>query len=260
MASTVHPLVRDFTPSTDPSSSAPKFLENITDNPSGLATWVTFKDSSVTVPGSGNVEVPYTLTVPSTAGSGGHYGAIFVSTQNPDAKNAAQGVAISARIGSLLLVTVSGDIKASGSITSFTTDKTLYQKGPVTLTVTLKNDGSIHYYPTGSITVTNRITQNKQTVSFNKDHSAVLPGSSRTFKITLDNLGYGPLAISSDVEGVTPNGIHIPFTASATIWVLPLLYVGAFLIAFLLLLALFRAWLIAHDRKVLSKPSSTRKK
>lgn len=102
---TFFPAARDFTSSEDSSTGAPKFLETAGIPAQSLSSWTTFKQTSVDVDSKKSATIDYTVKVPDTAEPGGHYAGIFASTQAPDVTGGS-GVAIAARVGSLLLVTV----------------------------------------------------------------------------------------------------------------------------------------------------------
>lgn len=104
--------------------------------------WVQLQQTKYTLDPGQQVEVPYTVRVPAGAAGGGHYAVIFAETQ-PPASNTTQ-VARKKRVGALLYMTVSGDIRREGSLESWET--TFWQtKKPVTSQLRLKNSGNVHY-------------------------------------------------------------------------------------------------------------------
>lgn len=75
-----------------------------------LASWISFETNDLfTIAPKWNRKINYTINTPSGAIPGGHYGAIFFNS--PENSNVTGGsISMNRRIGSLLLVTVPGDI------------------------------------------------------------------------------------------------------------------------------------------------------
>jgi hypothetical protein len=75
-----------------------------------LASWISFETTGLfTIAPKSNRKINYTVKTPSGAIPGGHYGAIFFNS--PENGNVTGGsISMNRRIGSLLLVTVPGDI------------------------------------------------------------------------------------------------------------------------------------------------------
>lgn len=85
------------------------------DSSISLAKWITINDNQPVViqPGE-KIEIPFTITVPANAEPGGKYGSMFFSPPS-----GAGQVALVQRIGSLVLVRVSGEIKEEGNLKTF---------------------------------------------------------------------------------------------------------------------------------------------
>ncbi len=231
---TFFPAARDFTASDDSTSGAPKFLETAGVPEQSLSSWVKFKQTSVPIDAKKSAMIDYTVVVPANAEPGGHYAGIFASTQAPDVTGGS-GVAIAARVGSLLLLTVSGDIRTSAEISSFKTDKSVYQSGPISFIADLKNDGNIHFKPKGTIDVKNGTMV--KSVAFNENGGNVLPSSVREFTSNLDgNFGFGRYTATLTLTAQASNGDTIPLTSVVSFWVIPM---STVLIALLILIVLY---------------------
>ena len=242
----------DFTSSEDASTGAPKFLESAGTPAQSVSSWTTFSKASVEIASKGSATIDYTVKVPEAAEPGGHYAAIFASTQAPDVTGGS-GVSIAARVGSLLLVTVSGDIRTSAEVVSFKTDKSVYQAGPINFTASLKNSGNIHFKPKGTIDIKNGSTV--QSISFNETGGNVLPNSVRDYVTVLDgNFGFGRYTGTLDVTAQAPNGDSIPLAATVSFWVIPWTTV---LIALLILVVL---WMILKSGMKSSSTDTSVKK
>lgn len=231
---TFFPAARDFTSSSDTSTGAPKFLETAGAPAQSLSSWTTFSKTSVEIDSKGSATIDYTVKVPEAAEPGGHYAGIFASTQAPDVKDGS-GVSIAARVGSLLLVTVAGDIRTSAEVTSFRTDKSIYQSGPINFTASLKNSGNIHFKPKGTIDIKNGTTVHS--INFNENGGNVLPSSARDFMETLDGtFSFGRYTATLDVTAQAPNGDTIPLQSVVSFWVIPM---STILITLLVLIVLY---------------------
>ncbi|MEK7184004.1 MAG: hypothetical protein AAB701_00585 [Patescibacteria group bacterium] len=225
---------RDFTSSEDASTGAPKFLESAGTPAQSVSSWTTFDKQSVKIASKGTATLDYTVKVPEAAEPGGHYAAVFASTQAPDVSGGS-GVAIAARVGSLLLVTVSGDIRTSAEVVNFKTDKSVYQAGPINFTASMKNSGNIHFKPKGTIDIKNGSTV--KSISFNETGGNVLPNSVRDFTSVLDgSFSFGRYTATLDVTAQAPNGDSIPLAATVSFWVIPM---STVLIALLILIVLY---------------------
>ncbi|MDD3067179.1 MAG: hypothetical protein PHO48_05130 [Candidatus Gracilibacteria bacterium] len=156
--------IQDFVSSGE--TGQPSFVDASENNKAlSISNWINVNDNRVTtINPNGNVEVPFTIVIPSDAEPGGHYGAIFFSPP------AASGqVAISERIGSLVLVRVSGEISEAGKLDRFdaytptltedqilkTSSKFFFGSLPVTLAMRWENQGNVHFKPTGKIEIYN---------------------------------------------------------------------------------------------------------
>ena len=130
------------------------------------------------------------ITVPANAEPGGHFGVIRFTAVPPDLQGT--GVALSASVGSLVLLKVSGPVTEKLSLAEFATTKgatktSFFESGPVDFLVRIKNEGSVHEKAQGSITVTGGLGQKLNPVPVNDKGGNVLPDSIRRFEQTLKN-------------------------------------------------------------------------
>ena len=156
---------QDFVSSGE--SGQPTFInpeENTADI--SLANWIVINNNEpVTIKSEEKREVPFTINVPQNAEPGGHYGTIFFSPAAPI--NADGQVAVKQKIGSLILIRVSGKIVEKGELSVFGTyDKEIksgdllkkssnffYGKLPVNFVLRYENKGNIHLKPQGKIEI-----------------------------------------------------------------------------------------------------------
>lgn len=160
-------------------SGTPSF----SDSKDGLASWVTTIDK-ITIKKGEKVKIPFTINVPKDADAGGYFSAIFLSTVPPAVKGGE--VSVGAKIGMLLLIRVSGDIKEDGGVESFS----LKNGGrfatmlPIDFVYRFSNGGNDRVKPVGFVTINNMFGIETEKIDANKNEGNVLPGSIRKFELT----------------------------------------------------------------------------
>jgi hypothetical protein len=122
---------------------------------------------------------------PANALPGGHYAAIVYS---PDAGiiGSSTGASIQTNVGTLVYVTIPGDINQSAAIQTFSAPK-FSEFGPIDFKSTIKNSSDIHIQPVGSIIVKNWF--GGQTAKLALDETNIFPYTTRDFQNTLDKNG-----------------------------------------------------------------------
>lgn len=84
-------------------------------DPLHISTWIRFQwSTNFIVPPKSSKDIEFTVQTPTNASPGGHYAAIFFN--NPDSPSSPNTVKVNRRIGTLLLVTVNGDIVYNASL------------------------------------------------------------------------------------------------------------------------------------------------
>ena len=134
------------------------------------------------------------IVVPANAEPGGHFGVVRFTAVPPSLNGT--GVALSASVGALILLKVSGAITekvslaefGSGTKVSDTVFKKLgfFEHGPVDFLVRVRNEGSVHEKAVGTINVTSWTGKKIATVAVNDKGGNVLPDSVRRFVQRLD--------------------------------------------------------------------------
>lgn len=122
-----------------------------------LSAWIAPSIKTFTLKAGEEKEVPYNINVPKDAEPGGHYCSILVKIGG-DA-TVANGASVASRVGSLILLRVSGNVKEDASVESFSSDKAYYEKSPVNLDLRVKDLGNNHIKPKGTIVITNLFGQ-----------------------------------------------------------------------------------------------------
>jgi hypothetical protein len=237
----------------------------------GLATWISV-DPQITLEKGEQKKIPFTITIPQGADAGGHFAAIFLSTAPT---NAEQGqVAVGAKIGVLVLLRVSGDIKEGGGITDFdtTTGKRFFTSLPINFTYKFNNTGNDRVNPTGTLSIRNSLFIKTDELQANPTQGNILPGSTRRFDVTwgknedLKNKNFFGIALYQFQHfalGLYTAKLDISYGTSGTAdaskmffvfpWQLIVLLIPALLILFFIfstLLKKYNQWVIRKARNI----------
>lgn len=167
----------NFEPSGD--SGAPRFVGR-TD---GLATWLETERFISLNPGETKT-IPFSVVIPPNAEPGGYFAAIFWGSQAPGAQGGSD-VSIGGKIGILVLLRVTGDVKEAGGVVSFhTKDKhRFFTSLPISFEYRVHNDGGDRIVPLGDIKIKNTLRLTSDTLPANKNEGSVLPNSARKFDV-----------------------------------------------------------------------------
>lgn len=174
--------------------------------PEGLATWIQVATTVRVGPGE-DASVPFTVRVPRNAEPGGYFASIFVRTTPPPARGGGE-VSIGARLGTLILFRVNGEIQEGVNILEFATKdkKRFYNSLPVELYYRFQNTGADRVRPKGDIVIKNIIGMKAKVLSANRTEGSVLPRSIRRFESPWINGGGGQEDPTATVQQRTPGG------------------------------------------------------
>ena len=155
-----------------------------------LATWVNVSPS-VYIAGGELKSIPFSITIPRNTEPGGYFASIFVRT-TPPPQNGGE-VSIGARLGSLLLLRVNGEIREGVSILEFATKdkKRIFSSLPVETYYRFQNTGADRVKPEGDIVVKNIFGLTAKVLNANRSEGSVLPRSIRRFESAWINGGGG---------------------------------------------------------------------
>lgn len=251
----------------DEEDGTPRLLidedENAEPSPYTIKEWLSTIPEVTLEPNEQQV-VNVTLNVPDNASPGGHYGVIRFTGTPPEVDTSA--VSLSASIGSLILVRVSGDVSEQANIAELYTSsdgekRSLFEYGPVTINTRFENTGNVHVQPTGTITVRNMFGQVIESFEFNPNRGNVLPKSIRRFENTLNKeLLFGKYTVQADI--VYGNTATI-VSSSTSFWAIPykLIALGvALLIAIIVGIRQYNRYIIRQSEKGRGSGKDSRKK
>lgn len=171
----------------------------------GLATWVNV-DETITIKAGEQKTVPFSINVPRNAEPGGYFASIFVRT-TPPPRNGGE-VSIGARLGTLLLVRVNGEIQEGVDILEFSTKskQRFYSSLPVEMYYRFQNTGSDRVKPEGDIVIKNILGMNAKILSANRTDGSVLPRSIRKFETFWINGGGGKEELTAELSSQKIDG------------------------------------------------------
>ena len=197
------------------------------------------------------------ITVPKNAEPGGHFGVVRFTAVPPNLDGT--GVALSASIGALILLKVSGTITEKVSLAEFSSSQTtlsggknptlitkkgsFFEHGPVDFLVRVRNEGSVHEKVKGSIDIKGGLSGNKvATIAVNDKGGNILPDSVRRFEQSLTSKQlfghYSAVLTLNYANGKT-------LSSTFGFWVIPwklilLVLLGLLILGFVLKIALRR--------------------
>lgn len=198
-ATTYYTQVENFESKDE--SGNPQFVQT----KEGLATWISIVGSVVVKPGEQKT-IPFTIDIPRNAEPGGYFSSIFVRT-TPPAVGGGE-VSIGARLGTLVLLRVNGDIQEGVDILEFSTKdkKRFFTSLPVELYYRFQNTGADRVTPQGEVVVKDLIGLKAKILSANRTEGSVLPRSIRRFEMAWINGGGGQEDVANQVAARNPGG------------------------------------------------------
>jgi hypothetical protein len=184
--------VNDFGAGTDENGTPQLLLNETGTTRYSLKTWVTGVQNLLLAPQQLETAT-INIAVPVNAEPGGHYGVVRFSGVPPSLKG--EGVALSASVGTLILLRVNGDVIDQLNVAEFAAGtqtgvdswqtQSFFQHGPVNFLVRIHNTGTVHEQPQGTITVKNLFGHVVGRVGVNSKDGNILPDSYRRFVQTL---------------------------------------------------------------------------
>lgn len=159
-------------------TGSPRFVEP----KSGLGTWMDAGKSVYLEPGQSK-NIPLSIKIPSDAYAGGHFAVVFFGTV-PESKDGGQ-VTVGAKTGTLVLLSVSGDVLEAGGLADFKTkdNKFFYNSLPIEFQYRFKNDGNDRVKPEGNLTIKNILYISRAKINANAVSGNILPHSTRLFDL-----------------------------------------------------------------------------
>lgn len=256
--------VNDFVAAGE--DGTPKILlEDTDDNPYSMKSWVGPLPTLLTTPREIK-KLPVTIRVPADASPGGYYSVIRFTATPPELEGT--GVSLSASLGSLVLLTVSGQVKHDLSLEELSVSKadksgTLFESTPLDFIVRLKNKGTIHEQPAGQIEITDMFNKRVAVLSINQPPRNILPGSVRKFSHPLDSSVIGNKKLFGKYTAnltVTYGSNKQTVTSQTTFWVIPYRIIGIAIVAIIIAFIALRFMIGRYNRHIINQATKTKAK
>ncbi len=142
-------LIEDFSSAGEEGHVILEEGEN--DTQYSLRQWIEPSSENITIQPREEITFPFTIVVPKDAEPGGHYASVLFQIGGEPIEGV---TSVRHRIGALILLRVSGNVAEEAQIESFTAP-TYSKKGPIEFELRVKNNGTTHIRPSGTIIVTN---------------------------------------------------------------------------------------------------------
>jgi hypothetical protein len=213
---TIKVTIRDFVVTDN--KGTPTFIDDISEvasNRWAASSWIQISPSSLTLKPGETKSLTLTVLPPVNALSGGHYAAV-VYTPESGSIGSVTGASIQTNVGTLVYVTVPGDINQKATIQTFSAPK-FSEFGPIDFKSTIKNSSDIHIQPVGSITIKNWL--GGKTAQLALDNTNIFPYTTRDFQNTLNKKWlFGRYKATLNAVYGTAGGL---ITATLIFWVIP---------------------------------------
>ncbi len=177
-----------------------------TDKPIDAGSWVSFPQSSITVPACKQATVPITIKVPADAVPGDHSGAVIAANASSSGDASGQIVQLDRRTGTRMYIRISGPLHPELAVTGVATT---YRRsvnplgGSAHVTFRLENRGNVRLSGKATVSVAGPFGIGKQQVTL-PDILDLLPGQHTTMSADVADVPALMMA-STDVR-VVPSG------------------------------------------------------
>lgn len=212
--------------------------------------------------------LPVEINIPANASPGGYYGIIRFSSKAPELEDT--GVALSASIGSMVMIRVKGDAKEQMSVEDFYVSNgenspkaNIFESTPIFFTQRLKNTGNIYEQPTGQATITDMFGKKIAAININLELTNVLPGSTRKYTESLDKSVIGDKKLfgkyTADLK-ITYGTNKTVINKTITFWVIPYRLIGLAVISLIAIFVGLRFVIKNYNRHIIKKAEKAKVK
>jgi len=203
-------VIEDFTTSGEEGQVVLEEGDNVTSF--SLAKWIETSSKDLILQPKEEKSINFIITIPKGAEPGGHYASILFQT-GESSQLSESGASVAHRVGSLVLLRVSGNVAENAKIEEFSAPKYL-ERGPVGIMLRLKNEGNTHIIPQGTIVITDLFGKKVDEIPL--DSRNVLHGATRKMLTNWDKnniLGnYTATMIATYGQNKQPLTASIKFT------------------------------------------------
>ena len=153
----------------------------------GLANWMTFNQTDVSIPAGGTETVIVSVQNRPDFGPGAHYGAVLVTKQDSAASVGAGKVPLKQIISSLVFVNKLGGERYGLLLDSVRSSKNFF--ATLKTVVRFQNNGNVTIVPRGYIELVNPLGHVAARGSINDDSGLLLPDTHRQYQVQLYKTG-----------------------------------------------------------------------
>jgi hypothetical protein len=149
-----------------------------------MGSWVSFKDSVLSLPAGATKQLSVTFNTPADVGFS--YSAAITLARSQDNPIAGDGLRLRGAVAVFCLANVNRpDAKSQLSINSLSSDKGQYQFLPAHFNLSIENNGNVIGQPTGQLFIQRTFDSEKPvaTLPINSANKYILPGTSRDIAV-----------------------------------------------------------------------------
>lgn len=241
-------------------------------DPNAFSRWISFPVTQFRLAPKESTQVAFKIAVPRNAAPGGHFVSVLFNPKATD-ENTGTGAKVIQRVGSLLLMRVSGAVVEEGNIKRLSTKSFVgewnevtgsdgrtkilvakeeklteerprkwFEKGPVAFDLVFQNTGNVHFRPAGTLTIYNLFGRKVGESAI--DPRNVFPGGDRRVTVIWPEQSLKGLFYRAQVAAVYGSQNKV-ITAETHFWGFPSGILIAIVVALVLLLLLRRRLLRA---------------
>jgi hypothetical protein len=186
------------------------------DTPYSLAKWISVQPGGpVSVGPRQTVDFTVSIDVPENADPGSYFGSVVFRTL-PEEQEGSVAL-VSQEIAPVILVKVPGDVIETAEISSFrSTESVVTTNDQVEFELIMKNTGTVHFRPTGSVTIRNMWGQEVEKLELQGQN--VIPEAERKMNVMWEEIGNRFGRYSADIAVVYGSDNQVA-TAQTTFYV-----------------------------------------
>jgi hypothetical protein len=198
------------------------------------SSWIQISPSKLMLKPGETKSLVLTVIAPDNALAGGHY-AMVLHTPNNDITISQTGATVETNVGTLVYITIPGDITENASIKEFSAPK-FSEYGPIDFKTVITNLSDVHIAPAGSINIYNSF--GFQTAQIKLDNTNIFPYTSREFANTLNRkLMLGRYKAQVNAAFGTSGQL---LTATLFFWVIPYKLIALLLIIIIIIVLILK--------------------
>ncbi len=193
-------------------------------------SWITVNPKQITIEPGQTKDIFFTLSVPQNTPPQVHYLAFFAEVRSTGGQ-----VGISSRVGSLVFLYVSGNVREEMNIVDFSAGSSWYTKPDASIFLQTKNQGTIHTIPQGVVRAHDWRGNTLAEFHLNKENHLVLPSSewAESYVFQLKPWHIGKIDLTLQLNYGLEQKMLL---RKAEFWYIPIWSVGVVFAVFFLLL------------------------